>query len=321
MRRAAQQWGVNLHTVRHAYTALARDGLVEMRSSRGTRVTGVAAGHARAATPARVRTSTSSWARLVREARERHGISALELAAKLSRGDAATDDRRPSVAVLECSAWQCESHAAELRERWNLEAIPWPLAGPDMPGGDAPRTEAILATYFHYNDIRRRWPQLLRQVHFVTIRPDAAVVEQLSAGRSVIVVDRDEPTVQAVAADLLAAAHGLRLRTVVARHPADILSNAADGELVLITPRLWSTLAEVWRRHPQALELRYRYDDTELEHIAAPTRLASCPRHHRVDDGTQDMNGFCNAVRRPRRSGRRSASPRECVSKYAISGE
>ena len=39
MRRAADQWGVNLHTVRHAYAALAREGLLEMRSARGTRVT------------------------------------------------------------------------------------------------------------------------------------------------------------------------------------------------------------------------------------------------------------------------------------------
>ena len=39
MRQAAERWGVNLHTVRHAYAALARDGLVETsRGARGTRV-------------------------------------------------------------------------------------------------------------------------------------------------------------------------------------------------------------------------------------------------------------------------------------------
>ena len=39
LREAAEHWGVNLHTVRHAYTALAREGLIETsRGARGTRV-------------------------------------------------------------------------------------------------------------------------------------------------------------------------------------------------------------------------------------------------------------------------------------------
>src|SRR5210317_255717 len=38
LREAARTWNVNLHTVRHAYTALAREGLVETRGTRGTRV-------------------------------------------------------------------------------------------------------------------------------------------------------------------------------------------------------------------------------------------------------------------------------------------
>ena len=30
MRQAAETWGVNIHTVRHAYAALAREGLIEV---------------------------------------------------------------------------------------------------------------------------------------------------------------------------------------------------------------------------------------------------------------------------------------------------
>ena len=37
MRQAAERWGVNIHTVRHAYAALAREGLVERSRGRRTR--------------------------------------------------------------------------------------------------------------------------------------------------------------------------------------------------------------------------------------------------------------------------------------------
>ena len=71
MREAAERWGVAIHTVRHAYAALAREGLVRpSRGPRGTRV--VDLGEKRGATrPADI---GSFLAGVRREASSRFGL-------------------------------------------------------------------------------------------------------------------------------------------------------------------------------------------------------------------------------------------------------
>ena len=72
LREAAAQFGVNLHTVRHAYAELARQGLVETRRARGTVVR------------ARGESQVSSLERFVRDtlrqADEKFGLSPVQLA-------------------------------------------------------------------------------------------------------------------------------------------------------------------------------------------------------------------------------------------------
>ncbi len=272
MREAAERWGVNLHTVRHAYTALARQGLVESQGSRGTRVLLAgpkprrAAKRAGAARPSRGLDAFLDS--IARKASRAHGLSPGDLAAAIVRRCGPTAAALPRVHVVECSAWQCECHARELRAAWRVDARPWPLEQEgEPPEGD------IVATYFHYNDIRRRWPHRLREVRFITIAPESRLAERLSAlarergPLRILVCDQDEPTAQNIASDL-------SLLLPEGSDPAGILVTADPREAIercerddawaLLPPRMWDRLRARDRRHPRALEVRYAFDRAEL---------------------------------------------------------
>ena len=260
MRQAATQWGVNLHTVRHAYAALAREGLLEMRSARGTRVTAEVERLRRKTRPASepAEDVDAFVERFLREASDHHGLTARELAERL----AAARDQETLVSVVECSAWQCESHARELSSRWRVDARPWPLTNETAPDGE------VVATYFHYNDIRRRWPELLERVRFLTIRVDLALEAWLEGEEAAVVVERDEPTAIAIAADLRTALRrDLDLRLVVTGDPAEVIRTSDVP--VLVSPREWSDLSEEARADERCAVVRYEFDRSELMALAA----------------------------------------------------
>jgi len=257
MRQAAETWGVNIHTVRHAYAALARDGLIERnRGRRGTRVleSPKTRGDSR-------RDLDGFLARVLREASRRFGLAPAALAAALTASQSAPRPKGPTVHIVECSEWQCRSHAGELAARFHVDALPWTLDREAEPP-DGP----VISTYFHYNDIRRMWPRRLGQVHFITIAPDPSLSRRLAEARRVMVCERDASTAEAVAADM-AALFGSRAVEIEARvvpgDPAAAL-DSDDGPPVLFAPRVWAALPEEARSHPRALELRYVLDEAEL---------------------------------------------------------
>lgn len=278
MRAASKRLGVNLHTVRHAYAALAREGLVEMQGARGTRVTSRAraaqAGSRSRAESLHPAGTAAFLRRVVDEAARHHGLIPEELAAAIQAVEPSV--RRPAVAVVECSALQCASHSAELEARFVIDAEAFPL---DRDG--TPCADTVVATWFHYNDVRRRWPQLLATIEFVTIRPDVSFAEGLGSQRELLVVETDVPTAEAICGDLEAALPeaGLRFRPVATERPDDVLADDADHRAVVFPPRVWAQLEDCTREHHRSVELRYAFDVDELAALGARHRWS--PRHHR----------------------------------------
>jgi GntR family transcriptional regulator len=261
LREAARTWGVNLHTVRHAYTALARKGLVESRGARGTRVS--------TSTPSSRLPQTEDRGRfvgrVVREAFDRHGLAPSALAKEISRHPVPAAQDRPVVHVVECSAWQCKSHVREIEARFDVDAREWSLErGEEPPPGD------IIATYFHYNDIRRRWPHRLSEVRFVTIVPDPGIASRLPKNTlRVLVCERDEATAENVAADIttLLEPVGCAVEPVVSAEPELLIAETGDDSIVLIAPRVWASLDEPARMDHRVLEADYVIESGELNAI------------------------------------------------------
>ncbi len=287
LRKGAELWSVNLHTVRHAYRELADAGLVRTAAPRGTVVTQPGdAVH----TPAPAEDVVT---RFLREAREHHGLGLHELRRQLERQFTGMDPEpladRPAepragqraelparlgpaiVWVIECSTTQAIDLAQQVQEQWQVTAKPWSLER----AGEPP-TGALVATYFHYNDIRTRWPRRLAQVQFASIRPDPSLAARVRAivpnetRTSVILCEREAEKARHVAADLASvlSSPAFEIRTLVSNNPATALHVAGRTQPVLFSPRVWGALGAAERADPRAVEVRYLFDPEELDAVA-----------------------------------------------------
>ena len=254
LREAAEQWQVNVHTVRHAYASLVREGLIRTdRGRRGTRVIASKRRESRREFDLFVRRATE-------EAETRFGRSAADFASAVSALTTQPGQRR--VYVVECSAWQCECHCGEIAGRYAVDARPWTLDHQSPPPGP------MLATFFHYNDVRTRWPQLLNETHFVAIFPAPGVRRQLAGARRVVIHELDESTADAVASDLLATVGDVKIDKRIDDAPERIRIRGTSGPTHIFAPRVWAELTATARSHPRAVELRYVFDPTQLEAVA-----------------------------------------------------
>jgi GntR family transcriptional regulator len=283
LRKAADAWGVNLHTVRHAYRALADAGLVRTSAPRGSVV--LRTGLAPVAAPA----DEDVISRFLREAREHHGLTLHDVRRQLERQARGVDletrelpDAHPAlephaapsvVYVIECSTSQAIDLAQQVEERWRVTAKPWSLER----AGEPPAGGALLATYFHYNDIRARWPRRLGQVQFASIHPDPSLAAQVRAivptetRTTVILCEREAEKARNVAADLAAVLPSptFEIRTLVSNNPTTALHVAGRTQPVLFAPRVWGALGAAERADSRALEVRYVFDPSELQAVAA----------------------------------------------------
>jgi GntR family transcriptional regulator len=265
VRGAAREWGVNLHTVRRAYRELSDDGLVRVAGARGTVVTGAGAGgEGGAGSVQELDAFLEEW---VLAGRERFGLDRVQLGQLLLRGS--DDEGPPLVYLLECSRAQAAGHCRELMEAWRVDAQPLVLAEVDeLPVG------TLLGTYFHYNDIRQRWPGRLDEVRFVAIAPDPGLPERLSGEgwnggrRRLLVCEFDEAKAMNIVADLTTVfpAESYTIEPRVLESPAG-LPRAGSGEVVLVAPRVWAALTEEQRQ--KAVQIRYTMRRQDLESLGA----------------------------------------------------
>jgi GntR family transcriptional regulator len=271
LRDAAVQWSVNLHTVRRAYVELAREGLVATQVPHGTVILPGAARPADAGggTPA----LDLFVERVAREAKQKHGLTLDQLAGLLERRHALSSapSAHPVVHVVECSETQSADLAAQLAERWRATAIPWPLGRPAPPGRGP-----VVATYFHYSDIRASWPDRIGDVHFMGIRLDPAVRARLErhVGRArekiaVVFYEREESMLHSIATDLARMLPAARFRIVprLTTRPAAELSRYRGKGPLLFSPRVWGDLPAALRSDPRMFESRYVFENRDLEAI------------------------------------------------------
>jgi len=258
LREAANTWGVNLHTVRHAYTALSREGLLKSQGAKGTRVTNKAV----KTPPDFKETSAQFVGRFIHQANRKFGMDATTLAAEVSSYSLSSQDKTPVIFFVECSAWQCQAHASEIEARFRVEARSWSLEqeGEPPPG-------MIIATYFHYNDIRCRWPHRLHEVRFVTITPDPGLTKRLPRDvRHVVLYEKDQATADTLTADLspLLVPEGYEIVPVVSKEIEKELRNISNDTIALIAPRAWPSLGKESQSNPRVFEANYVIKDEDL---------------------------------------------------------
>lgn len=302
LRDAAKEWGINMHTVRRAYSKLAEGGIVRVRPRSGTVVLeppdgpgGAApvdsrhdAGSRRPgwATPPGVDWASGdhsnaapdddrefdAWLREVaRRGKERWGLGAGELGAALAEIPS-TEPDGARVLVVECSESQSTDLARQLSDRWRVTAEPWSLERE----GDPPDEAVLLGTYFHYNDLRVRWPRRFPAVRFVATRPDDRIRERLEALRrgrdehgplAVVLWEWDETMARNIAADLVRILPEDEFTVRQEVVAPESVGNLPPGP-ALFSPRAWAALPKDARRRGDFMEVRYVFDRGELDRVA-----------------------------------------------------
>ena len=255
-RAAAIRWNVHFHTVRRAYQELAEQGIVKIAGAKGVTI-GPRAGAHRGKVEKFIQ-------RITRDASRRFGLSPFDLARCVVSGSSTLAPPMGPVYVLECSLAQCQDLAGQIRAQFGVDAVPWPLSTPDpLPAGE------IVATLFHFNDLRRRCPQRLAGIHFVSIHLDPGLASRMDAVAALRVCDPDPEMTRNIAADLLGvfADAGRTLRIELGDGRTTLAPQA--GRVQVVSPRLWGTLTDPQRRRRDIVQARYVFDQRELLELAA----------------------------------------------------
>jgi GntR family transcriptional regulator len=259
---ASRLWHVHFHTVRRAYQMLADEGLVLVGRGRPTTVVSDRDTRAEPALDAYL-------AQVLREARESFGLAPHELAGRL---DAMTQPRRqPAIYMMECTERQASAHAREIQDRWGVETHGWSL---DRPGEPPPGL--LISTFFHFQDVRSRWPGRLGDLHFVAIHPDPDLANRIrtrvgGTPERVLVCESEQSMAENVAADLrtVLLPRGIRPEPCVIQDTQASLSALDDGAICLFAPRIWGGLTADVREHPGAFEARYLIRPADLDALGS----------------------------------------------------
>lgn len=274
VRIAAKQWKVNLHTVRRAYGELANAGLAIVRRPQGATVAATAS----SPTGPCVSGLADFIAETVRTARKRFGVDARGLADLFTRAsDVHGNGASARATFVECSTLQAEDYARQIERRWNVR-----ITVACLEAGGEPPPGPILATYFHFNDVRRRWPHRHADMRFVAVTLDPALEETLAkqAGRSrpspVILAETSADRARDALADLMSLLPRERfsITAKVTKRPAELLEGKGLSGSILFAPRIWSRLGEKGRSHPAAAQLRYVIEPSALSALGDELRWA-----------------------------------------------
>ncbi len=278
VREAATTWGVNMHTARRAYAELAQRGLVETRGALGTRILRSAPGRRN---EARGREVDMFLKRVLREAHERHGLTRHDLAHLLTNWSPAASGAAIVVYMVECSETQCADHVQEIQSHWEVDARPWCLSqeGEPPPG-------PVVATYFHYNEVRRRWPHRLHEIRFTAIHPDPQIPSRVTSRvrrgkcKTLTLCEFEESMALNIASDLSLLFPGdkYRIEPRVVERANELLGSSQRRTPVLFAPRVWDALTRQERAHPRAIKVFYVFTQDELDamgrHFGWPRRRA-----------------------------------------------
>lgn len=259
LRDAANEWGVNLHTVRRAYAQLSERGLV-VTGRGGTRVARLGPD------PANDRSLDARVRRFASEAYDRFGVSPITLARAFESLEGTDPDRTRSCAVVECSRVLSRGLARDLAERFVLKCTPVELlTASGLPTG------TIIGTYFHADQLLDLMAGRNRDLHLVRIRPRitlmAAFARAAGAGeiRRVVLIDRLPRSAHDLSDELQSyLGPDVVVEVRILRDPTAAFPKAAVGSIVVATPQTWDRLPQDLRGRNDVRLLEYEIDPLDL---------------------------------------------------------
>jgi DNA-binding transcriptional regulator YhcF (GntR family) len=259
IRDAAEQWGVNYHTVRRAYHELSTAGWVDSSPGTGTRVAQI-----QPADGVQRGDLIDEWlTQVMATAQNQYGLSAETLATLVRERQ-----RTLRVVVVECNRHQAVTLSRQVERTLPVDALPWSLE----EIGEPPEVP-IIGTYFHHGEMRTRWPHRLADMHFVALTVDRDIEERVAAAAArrdaqlLWLVERDIGTAHEMATAVSAVlAPRYEIRPVVVKAD-ELLNSLPENQLVLVAPRLWDELPPVVRADERVLAVEPVIIEHDLQRV------------------------------------------------------
>ncbi len=269
-REAGKLWGVNRHTVRQAYLELAEMGFVESRPPGRFVVTDNSrhkdeCNDENGASANRLHEFLDDC---LKTAHSHHGLTPVQFSEALLQRSAIQSG---TVVVVECNTTQVRDMSEQLKDSWEIHSTPFILGSSDiLPEGQ------IVCSLFHYEDVRKLWPERLTDARFVPVSPDPllageaqALLSTVAGETTTIGIMGDQSVEEAMnlSVDLQGIFPESRYRHQQLSREQWLADKAPNKQLTLVGPRCWDSLSEEQQNLPNLLCIRYRMDTRDIEAI------------------------------------------------------
>ncbi len=133
----------------------------------------------------------------------------------------------------------------------------------------------LFSTYFHFNDIRSKWPEQFHRITFVSISPSLKIrddIERFCSDKgkiTITVCDQSEEQSLAIHADLrqIFSQEKYGIKTAIVNEANELIHKSDGTTPLLFTPRVWSQLTEEEQSAPDVFKVVYQLNRKDLNYL------------------------------------------------------
>lgn len=258
VRKAEKLWGVNRLTVLSAYRQLAEMGLVISEDRRGYFVASGKATTEDESVRKELELLYQKAIDLIRKNTSYEPSAVLTYFASLIEKE---QDQQPELAFLECSTYQAEGHAEEIRNKLNVSVLPLHLDS-DFSKSDIPsHVKTLLTTGFHIREVKKIGDKHNLEVINIPIEVNRDLFDRINiAYTSAVIFELEESMSQDIFDDVKKLSNNTPLSEQVVndvnKEIEDYLASNTDS-IILLSPRVWGKTQRRWQQNARVYPIQF----------------------------------------------------------------
>ncbi|MEP1094999.1 MAG: winged helix-turn-helix domain-containing protein [Cyclobacteriaceae bacterium] len=274
VRKAEKMWGVNRLTVLSAYRKLMEMGLVISEDRRGYFVATQTESKETIHQRDQLDQLYKKVVKLIKSNTSFEPHAVLKYFASLAEEE---NDLYPETAFIECSEFQAEGHAKEIKDRLNVSIQPLLLDQGIRKLELPPNIRTLLTTGFHILEVKKIGKRLDLDVVNVPIKVDTGLFENISINfNAATVFELEEAMSRDIFNDVKALTKSISLKEKIVQ---DVNSEIEDflsthsNEIILLSPRVWGRTAKKWRQNPRVHLIKFSIQENSWPIIVEAVKL------------------------------------------------
>lgn len=258
VRKAEELWGVNRLTILSAYRELSEMGLVVSEDRRGYFVANQKTSEEDSDHKKQLDELFKKTLAFVRKNTDFEPAAVLKYFSSLAEKE---NEINPEFAFLECSVFQAQGHALEIRNKLNVAVLPLLIDEEIKNNGLNGNVRTLLTTGFHIQEVKSIGKRHNLEVVNVPIEVDPNLFESMETSfDSATIFELEEAMSRDIFNDVKALAKSIRLKEKVVKDVnGEIVRFLADNsnELILLSPRVWGRTAKKWQQDSRVHLIRF----------------------------------------------------------------